>query len=191
MNQIDNAEPMETRSNYLTDEQRELATRYFNMIYTFVDEKHISYEEYTPILSVTLCEAAMSYKPDKNISFSTFAWKCMENAVINEIKKERADKRIPREKIDSLNRELQNDDGETVEYGEFIKSKDNPESTVVAAIHFSDCLNKLTKREQLIIKLFVQQNSLDEIAEMLNCSKQYISQVTTKFRKMFKETSCF
>lgn len=81
----------------LTKEQRDFATKWHNLIYTFLHSKELPEEDYYDIVVFGFLQAVKEFysKPDlqQKYSFSTIAWKKMECCLLNHYKSQFRQKR--------------------------------------------------------------------------------------------------
>lgn len=80
----------------LTREQREFATKWHNLIYTFLNEKRLSEEDYYDIVVFGFLRAVKRYFTEpalQQYSFSTIAWKNMRSCLSDYFKSQSCQKR--------------------------------------------------------------------------------------------------
>lgn len=81
----------------LTKEQREFATKWHNLIYTYLHEKGLPEEDYYDIVVFGFLRAVKEFSSKPNLqqkySFSTIAWKKMECCLLNHYKSQFRQKR--------------------------------------------------------------------------------------------------
>lgn len=81
----------------LTKEQRDFATKWHNLIYTFLNDKGLPAEDYYDIVVFGFLRAVKEYfsKPilQEKYSFSTIAWKKMDASLIDFYKSQSCQKR--------------------------------------------------------------------------------------------------
>lgn len=66
----------------LNEKQKNLVEENYNLIYKYAKDHKLDMEEFSGLLSIGLCKAALNYDSDKT-KFSTFAYRCMGNEVSN------------------------------------------------------------------------------------------------------------
>ena len=76
--------------NKMDSKAKALAMEHYDLIAYFAKKHHVSYDEWHGLLSCALCNAAMKYKENGSASFRTFAYRCLKNAYINEMRKTKA-----------------------------------------------------------------------------------------------------
>ena len=71
----------------MNEDQKKLAEDNIKLVYYFLYNHCLSIDEFSDILMIELCKAAMYYDPELGPgSFSTFAYKCFINRIRNEFK---------------------------------------------------------------------------------------------------------
>lgn len=71
-------------SKTLNDAQRKLVEDNHNLIYSFLNSRHLSLdsvEDWYGTAAIGLCNAAMTFDESRGTKFQTYAYKCMKNAV--------------------------------------------------------------------------------------------------------------
>ena len=59
-----------------------------NLIYSYLHKMRLDIEEYYDLAAIGLCKAANNFDETKGFKFSTYAYRCMNNEVLNQIRKE-------------------------------------------------------------------------------------------------------
>lgn len=81
----------------LTKEQRDFATKWHNLIYTFLNEKGLSAEDYYDIVVFGFLRAVREFLTDftlqQKYSFSTIAWRKMDDCLIDHYRSQTRQKR--------------------------------------------------------------------------------------------------
>lgn len=101
----------------LTDKEREFATKWHGVIYTFLNENRLPESEYYDVAALGYLRAVMRYNREPNLrkySFSTIAWQAMRSSVGNKKKSDRIRDALIAYSLNELT-----EDG--TEYGEFIQ----------------------------------------------------------------------
>jgi len=76
----------------LTLEQQQFATENHNLIYSFLQKNNLEIDDWYGISAYGFCKAVRAYNKDKNVCFSTFAYKCMQNEILMEYRKNKKHK---------------------------------------------------------------------------------------------------
>lgn len=70
------------------EERKKLGDDNTNLIYSFLNDKKYSIEEYYDIAAIGYCKAVNNYNPDKGC-FSTFAYLCMQSQMLIEFRNQK------------------------------------------------------------------------------------------------------
>lgn len=92
----------------LTESQSKLVEQNHNLIYGFAKKYNLDIEEWYGILALALCKTALSFDSEK-AKFSTLYYLCASQCVEVEKRKERAQKRIPKDAFVSLDEPVKED----------------------------------------------------------------------------------
>ena len=103
-------------------------------------------DEYYDLAAIGLCKAGLTFNNEKS-SFSTYAYKCMYTTVFTEIRNNKANKRIPEHQILYYQAEIENNDGDTACFMNFIPSKDNVEDNILSEVMFDEFVKRLKKEK--------------------------------------------
>lgn len=173
--------------NELNYEQQQLAEQNHNLIYSFAKSRKLDLEEYYDVLAIGLCKAALVYDENK-ATFSTLAYKCMNNEYNKIIRGQTVKRKIPDNLISSLDAviSVSEEDGSEITLYDCIK-KDIfpiPDSSTITNIMFDKFYNnKLTKQEQKIVKLLAQDRTQVEISKLMGLTRQRISAIIGKIKE--------
>ena len=165
----------------LTKEQQELAENNHNLIYGYLHKNNLNFDDYYDVAAIGLCCASLSYESSKG-EFSTYAYKCMSNEVGNYIRSNINGKtKIPEDEITSYDVILE--DGSEAIVDGIENSNSNLEEDIMVSIDYLSFINLLNDKERLIVESL--QNGLKQcqIAEKIECSQQYVSQVIKKIKE--------
>ncbi len=150
------------------------------MIYSFLQKYHLSIDEYYDLAAIGLCKAASMFNDEKSV-FSTYAYKCMFTAVFTEIRNNKANKRIPEHQILYYQAEIENNDGDTACFMNFIPSKENVEDNVLSEIMLDEFTKRLKKeKHRQIFELFREGYNQRQIGKIVGCSQPQVSRVKKK-----------
>ena len=152
----------------------------------------IGIEDLTSIGTIGLIKAINTYRADKNIKLATYASRCIENEILMYIRKS-SNKRVEISIDEPLNTDwdgnelLLSDVLGTEEDAVYHDLEANEDSKIIA-----DAISKLSKREQLIIKLRygldgTEEMTQKEVADLLGISQSYISRLEKKIMKRLKK----
>lgn len=173
--------------NELNYEQQQLAEQNHNLIYSFAKSRKLDLEEYYDVLAIGLCKAALVYDENK-ATFSTLAYKCMNNEYNKIIRGQTVKRKIPDNLISSLDAviSVSEEDGSEITLYDCIKKNifPIPDSSTITNIMFDDFYNsKLTKQEQKIIKLLAQDMTQVEIGKLMRVTRSRISAIAIKIKE--------
>ena len=163
----------------ITEEQKRLVEDNHNLIYSFLQKYHLAIDEYYGLAAIGLCKAGKTYNGEKS-NFSTYAYKCMFTTVMCELRKNKQAKTIPEHQIVYYQAELENNEGDTASFMNYIPSKENVEDSVLSEVIFDEYANKLKDRDKKIFSLFREGYKQKEIGKMLGCSQAQVSRVKKK-----------
>jgi DNA-directed RNA polymerase specialized sigma subunit len=85
----------------LNEKQKSLVEENYNLTYKYAKDHKLDIEEFSGLLSIGLCKAALNYDSDKT-KFSTFAYRCMGNEVSNYLRKINAAKHLRHDTVYSM-----------------------------------------------------------------------------------------
>ncbi len=165
------------------------------------DNTGIGVEDLISIGTIGLIKAINTFNPVKNIKLATYASRCIENEILMYLR------RNNKTKLEvSIDEPLNVDwDGNELLLSDILGTEEDTIykdlETEVERKLLSKAINKLSQREQLIIKMRYGLNTLDgeektqkEVADILGISQSYISRLEKKImvrlkREMMKEGS--
>lgn len=161
----------------LNKKQKELVELNYKLIFSFLNKKELSIEDYYSFAAIGLCNAAKDFNK-KECSFSTLAYKYMDNEVIGEIRKELRYKRnyahsISIEDIDEYKGVL----------------VDNTKDVCELAVHnvyYESVISMFETADQNIILMLLNGHKQSEISCMYNVSQSYISRLNKEFELRVK-----
>lgn len=166
----------------LTDEQRELVTKNHNLIYAFAHKRNISIEDYYDILAIGLCKSAKVFDQNKG-SFSSVAFKCMENELYEQWSTTHKKSAIPNHLVLSYDApQISWDSDNQDSLLENICDNDAHDSMMYAIIS-SELMDKLTVKEKMIVSLLKSGLTHSEIADRFNCRRQNVTYYVKQIRK--------
>lgn len=139
----------------------------------------LSIEEHYGLAAIGLCKAGITYKGDKS-KFSTYAYKCMFNSVMCELRKEQSTKRVPKHQILYYQAELETNDGETASLLDFIPSNEDVENNTLLKVIFDEYVKILSEKDKGIFVLLSNGYKQREISKIMGCSQPQVSRVKKK-----------
>lgn len=170
----------------LTDEQRALITENHQLIYWFLRINGLEIEEYYDLAAIGLCNAAINYRETDEL-FSTYAYICMKNVILNEIRRQNGVKKVPERLISSYNVPVSDcTDGE-IEILDTFKSNFNVEKYVLDRIILEKLMDKLSGKYKNTLILSLKGYNNTEIGDILGCSPSYICRIKKKIALIWGE----
>lgn len=145
--------------------------------------------------TIGLIKAIKSYNPDKNVTLSTYASRCIENEILMLLRSSK--KHL---KTQSLEEVVASDkDGNELTFGDTLEDNDESVDEIISRKYIMKDIKKiiaekLTEREQIIINLRYGLTGEPpmpqrEVAKRLNISRSYISRIEVKALQIIRETA--
>lgn len=152
-------------------------------------------EELISVGSIGLIKAVDSYKPNKGSSISTYASRCIENEMLMLLRANKKHKCCV--SVEEMVGEGK--DGSKLQLKDIIpqNQEDDPDVIVERKVLMEEVVSKmkriLPKRDYEILSLRYGikdgiQHSQQEVADIMNISRSYISRIETKSLEMIKES---
>lgn len=172
-------------SKVLNDAQRKLVENNHNLIYSFLNSRHLSLdsvEDWYGAAAIGLCKAAMVYDESRGTRFTTLAYICMDNEVRGTMRTER---KLVQPCV-SLDEPIEETESLTVADVLTDYKQDFTES-----VYLNDAINiaykKLNNRDKAIIDMIVAKGMTNvAVAAKFGVAQPTVSRVYTKFVKMIK-----
>lgn len=162
------------------------------LIHYFLQRKAINpshYDDWFQIGRIGLIKAAMTFDETKDIKFSTYAGRCINNEINMHFRKIKNDM-----KNVSLNEPINDDDSEnaltmsdvvcdyaTSNFADMIEQRENIERAI------DIILNSFSIRDKIILLLSLGNVKQKVIAERFGISRSFASRIVTKSHKRLKE----
>ncbi len=166
----------------LTNEQCELITNNHNLIYSYAYKKNVSIQDNYDVLAIGLCKAAKIFNKSKG-EFSTLAYCCMENELLEQYRIMQKQSYIPDNLVLSYSRD---DVYEQNDLSEYLIDHHASES-LSYDIMSSEFEGLLNKKEAVIYRYLLSGLLYNEIADNLGCKKQSIHYHVKNIRKKFND----
>lgn len=155
-------------------------------------QSQVEQDDLMSIGTIGLIKAVQSFSRDKNVRFSTYASKCIDNEVLMYLRKLRQNDNTVylEESIDNENKDSKltlkdslQDDFEVSEYCEDMEMRNNVLKTVI---------EKLDGRQRQIIILRYglfgnEPQTQQQVCEILNISRSYVSRLEKKALEILRE----
>ena len=173
----------------MNEDQKKLAEDNIKLVYYFLYNNALSIDEFSDILMIELCKAAMYYDPELGLgSFSTFAYKCFINRIRNEFKSRKtASNIINYLPIASLDNDVFSENDEDDEFYNIVADDSHTAFDIVSAKEFVDRIYECCwdDRSRNIVDLMFLLDSQSLVAKQLGCSRQNVNQTLVKLRKRY------
>ena len=160
----------------LNSSQRKMVEENHNLIYSFINSRNLSVEDWYDVFAISLCKAAKTYS-DSDTKFSTYAYCVMLNDLRCEIRNSLSSRRKINSETLSYDNEIKCDDAESV-FAYFIPDMSlDIELEAIINMSYEKCLSKLNDRQLLIAKLLRYGYKTKEICNIVGCSHQTVFNV--------------
>ena len=157
----------------LNEKQKNLVEENYNLIYKYAKDHKLDIEEFSGLLSIGLCKAALNYDSDKT-KFSTFAFRCMGNEVSNYLRKINAGKYLRHDEVYSMEA-LSEDNDRPISETTLMVSSENIEGEYIFKTKFQKEYDKLKDQVKNIIALKYRGYTNNEVAEILDMKASTVS----------------
>lgn len=164
----------------LNEKQKNLVEESYNLIYKYAKDHKLDIEEFSGLLSIGLCKAALNYDSDKT-KFSTFAYRCMGNEVSNYLRKINAAKHLRHDTVYSMEAFDENYDSPISETLLMVSSE-NIEREYIFKAKFQKEYDKLKDQVKNIVALKYHGYTNNEVAEIMNMKASTVSMALKKFK---------
>ena len=158
-------------------EREKFITDNHNLIYKFIHKHNLDLEDNYDLLAIALIKAFDTYEANKNIKFSTYAFKVMRNKYLNELRKRRRD---------SLNYAV-SIEKEVCENMPLIDTLESEE--VIKDLCALKTPGSLTNKERLVFSYYLKGYSIMQTARILGVSHQCIEQTIRRIRDKYKRVN--
>lgn len=145
-------------------------------------KNHLSIEDYYGLAAIGLCKSGLTYEGDKS-KFSTYAYKCMLNEVLQDKRKEKSGRRIPQHQIVYYEAELETCDGDTASFLNFIPSDEDVEGDALSKTMFDEYSKQLSDRDKQVFILFSEGYKQREICKIVGISQPHVSRIKKKLEE--------
>lgn len=128
-----------------------------------------------------LWSAAQTYDTNKNATFKTYAFKCIDNRLVSGAKMGKGKKQVPQELLIYL------DGDQNVQ----LKDNGNPEQSVIEHENYTVMVKHikdiLSKKEFKVLSYYLAGNTYGQIAEILDCDVKAVDNAIQRIRKKLKD----
>lgn len=173
-------------SKVLNDAQRKLVEDNHNLIYSFLNSRHLSLdsvEDWYGTAAIGLCKAALTFDESRGAKFTTLAYICMDNEVRCIM---RTNRKLAQSTV-SLDDPIEGADGCTL--ADVIN---DTQHDFMESIYLNDAIaiayKKLNDRDKAMIDMVVNKGMTNvAVAAKFGVAQPTVSRVYTKFIKMIRE----
>lgn len=174
-------------SKVLNDAQRKLVEDNHNLIYSFLNSRHLSLdsvEDWYGTAAIGLCNAAMTFDESRGTKFPTYAYKCMQNAVSG-VMRANANRIIPAFSLDDT--AIENGC-----IGEIIADDKDPFFDIYVKESIEIATQGMSDRDTQMIDMIVRQGyDQTSVARAFGLTKQRVSNIVKpaleKVRDYFRD----
>lgn len=140
----------------------------------------MEYDDIVQEAMLGFLSACYTYDTQGKASFRTYVSICMNNSIISAINSLERKKRIPRNKIVTLD-EIQNDCAEAAEDPEAVFFRRQKALEVIRLVK-----EELTQKERDVLSLFISGLKYDEIAQKLSVTPKSVDSTLQRIRKKIR-----
>lgn len=170
-------------SKMLTKEQQKIVEQNHGLIFGFAKRHSLNLDEYYDVLAIGLCKAARSYDAERECTFATYAYCCMNNAIGSVKRIENSTKKIPRNLVASYNALVDGQDNHPSELEYFLRDHSSNTDNVISKIHVDQFRETLPDDMKYLFDRLMAGYLTREIAKDIGCTKQNVSLKTQKIKK--------
>lgn len=174
-------------SKVLNDAQRKLVEDNHNLIYSFLNSRHLSLdsvEDWYGTAAIGLCKAALTYDESRGTNFSTYAYKCIQNEVGN-VMRANANRIVPAFSLDDT----------VIEngyIGEIIADEKDPFFDIYVKESIEIATRGMSDRDTQMVDMIVRQGyDQASVARKFGLTRQRVSEITKpaleKVRDYFRD----
>lgn len=160
---------------------KQLIESNMNLVYFVISKYYptfINDEDIVQTGMLALCMAANTWDENKS-KFSTYAGRCIRNAINNELHNRNKHKNVL-----SLDYELSHSDGESYTLSDFCIGEED-----VDFVDIDTFSNRLTDREYEIVNLKRKGKTANEIASIFGCSRKTVDAILRKLKPLWRSVN--
>ena len=173
----------------LNEEQRKLAEDNHKLILSYLNKKHLSYEDFYDVCAIGLCIAALNYDSSLGYSFSTLAFLCMKHEVMREFRQMNLARIVPSDLIDSLDAPLSQESGEKYTLYDVIPSavsgRDPQYESITDVITNIFALDMKPQYHEAV-RLYMELGTLQKVGEKMHVSRERVRQIMQKVGRIYR-----
>lgn len=169
----------------LTKEQQEFVTQNHNLIYKILDRYSLpahrcdcyNQEDWYGLAAISLCQAAATFDESKGYKFSTYAGKCIENAILMQFRSKQSRDRIPANLIYSGDYPYESKGDIYTMFDIIPDNKAISEDGIIAKVDLENQLKNEKDRTIEIMNMLIQGYTLKEIGDKFHLSRERIRRI--------------
>lgn len=178
-------------SRPLTEDERAFATRFHNLIYSYLRDRNLNQEEFYDIVAFGFIRAVANFHDRADLrkySFTTIAWRAMDSAYANYCKGQRCFKRCANAGALSLDAPLTEKGDWTL--GDTIATADTTSDRVEYIELWCQIIPKLSTNQKNVLYMKLKGYSNAEIAKKCNVSIEAIEVALCRIRERSAAHAC-
>jgi len=149
----------------------------------------LNIDDYYDLAAIGLCKAAISYDADKGLKFSTYAYPCMRNLLLHELRKERAEMRTG--VVLYYDQEIYDSDGNSIPKFELLATNRDTADEAIAYSAFKafsiNYVASLSPRHKEVFHLLSAGCTQQKTAGQTGMSQKSVSLIRSKAVNYIKE----
>ena len=173
----------------LTDAQRQLATQWHGLIYSYADKHHINRYQWYDVLAIGLCHAAETFNTNLGYKFATYAYVCMGHELCKQLHRAKLKKAVPKEKVTSYNRIVIGPHDTPTEYRELMDSGLESCRIDYTRLEVEEFRNTLVGLRLAVFDALMTGYDGAKTGRLLNLSKERIRQIKKELQQKWLEYS--
>lgn len=167
----------------LTREQREFATKWHNLIYTFLNEKRLPEEDYYDVVVFGFLQAVKDYLSKAGLrqySFSTIAWNYMRSCLSSHFKSESCQKR----KAYTISLNHMASEHECASLEESLFAPDRLMLQLETELLLHDLAQRATRQQMAVVQLRSAGYNVREIAKTQSLPMKRVQELLCEIRDL-------
>lgn len=174
----------------MNDNQRKLVEDNHNLIYHYLHSHRLGMNEtvdWYGVAALALCDAAMTFDESRGVKFSTYAYKVIDNNVINTMRKEHRNV-IPVIRLEDRSR---SSDNESLSLADCVADDHNDFELIEIEDAIEKAMKSMSERDrQIVTDIVFNEKTEGEVAAKFGLSRQTVGIVMRKFRRRYQKQAC-
>lgn len=175
----------------LTPEQRKFAAEHHSLVYAYLNDKHLSENEFYDVVIFGYLKAVYDYLSKKELrryDFSTIAWRDMSRSLSNYFRDLRRQKRSANVISIHISKYGHEDTGLSLE--ETIAPADEFMQQLETRLLLHDLSKRISEQQMDMVRLKSYGYSYQDIARKQNISKDQVKRLLNEVRHILKAMCC-